>query len=417
MSPIAKITMVFVVFVDLLGQGLVFPIINGLIMEPSTSILAKDTSTAARHFNYGLIIGIFFICWFFGAPYISKLSDQIGRKNAILICLFGAFAGYALTIIALYANSFLLLILGRAITGLTAGNQPIAQAAMVDGSTDDEDLSRNMGYIMLGISFGLVGGPLIGGFLSDPILIGSLASIKLPFFASLVLVAIAVVLVLFFYKEDPAEREDFALRPAEIFETLWRIKDFPLVIRLTIVLFFFHLANVTFYVFVDNYLTSRFGYGVLGSSIAMMTIGAAIAISSTFFVVPVQKRFTKERILAVNFIVWILATCMFILSPDGPLTYVPIFCFFFIFGIAYPTLLSIFSASVGPEEQGWVMGMTIAVFTFNAGAMSLIGGELIGINLDLPFYIVIACALTALVVMFLLWNKPEVKTLLRKTGD
>ncbi|WP_420335471.1 MFS transporter [Roseibium sp.] len=417
MSPIAKITMVFVVFVDLLGQGLVFPIINGLIMEPSTSILAKDTSTAARHFNYGLIIGIFFICWFFGAPYISKLSDQIGRKNAILICLFGAFAGYALTIIALYANSFLLLILGRAITGLTAGNQPIAQAAMVDSSTDDEDLSRNMGYIMLGISFGLVGGPLIGGFLSDPVLIGSLASIKLPFFASLVLVAIAVFLVIFFYKEDPTEREDFALRPAEIFETLWRIKDFPLVVRLTIVLFFFHLANVTFYVFVDNYLTSRFGYGVLGSSFAMMTIGAAIAISSTFFVVPIQKRFTKERILAVNFIVWILATSMFILSPDGPLTYVPIFCFFFIFGIAYPTLLSIFSASVGPEEQGWVMGMTIAVFTFNAGAMSLIGGELIGINLDLPFYIVIGCALTALVVMFLLWNKPEVKTLLRKTGD
>ncbi|WP_305989287.1 MFS transporter [Roseibium sp. MMSF_3544] len=416
MSPIAKITMVFVVFVDLLGQGLVFPIINSLIMEPSTSILPTDTSTAARHFDYGLIIGIFFLSWFFGAPYIAKLSDQIGRKNAILICLFGAFAGYALTIIALYVNSFLLLILGRAITGLTAGNQPIAQAAMVDGSTDDEDLSRNMGYIMLGISFGLVGGPLIGGFLSDPILIGSIASVKLPFYACLVLVAIAVFLVVLFYKEDPADREEFSLRPAEFFATLWRIKDFPLVIRLSIVLFFFHLANVTFYVFVDNYLTSRFGYGVLGSSFAMMTIGAAIAISSTFLVVPAQKRFTKERILAANFIVWILATAAFILSPDGPLTYVPIFCFFFIFGIAYPTLLSIFSASVGAEEQGWVMGVTIAVFTFNAGVMSLVGGELIGINLDLPFYIVITCALLALVVMFLLWNKPEVKALLRKTG-
>lgn len=413
MSPFAKITMVFVVFVDLLGQGLVFPILNSLIMEPGTSILPQTTSMAMRHFNYGLIIGIFFLCWFFGAPYISKLSDQIGRKNAILICLFGALAGYALTIAALYVNSFLLLILGRAITGLTAGNQPIAQAAMVDGSTGEEDLSRNMGFIMVGISLGLVGGPLIGGFLSDPVLIGAFASIKLPFYACLALVACAVILVVFFYHEAPGAREAFALRPAAIFETLWRIREFPLVLRLAIVLFFFHLANVTFYVFVANYLSSRFDYGTLGTSFAMMTIGAAIAISSTFLVVPLQKRFNKERIIAATFGVWIVATAAFILSPDGPLTYVPVFCFYLMFGATYPILLGIFSAAVGEEEQGWVMGITVAVFTFVAGVMSLVGGELMGINLDLPFYIVIAAALVAMLAMFLVWNKPEIKSLMR----
>ena len=419
MPFLAKVTMLFVVFVDLLGQGLVFPIINSLVMEPSTSMLPAGTSDAMRHFNYGLIIGVFFLCWFFGAPYISKLSDVIGRKNAMLICLFGALGGYALTIAALYLNSFLLLILGRAITGLTAGNQPIAQAAMIDGSVDEEDRNRNMGYIITGISFGLVGGPIIGGFLSDPVLLGSLASVKLPFYACFVLVAVAIFLVAAFFKDTHdaiAERQKFVFRPTEIFELLWQIRTYPIVMRLSAVFFFFHVANLSFYIFVDNYLTSRFGYGTLGGSMVMLTIGVALAFSSTFLVVPAQKRFSKEAILGTTFVVWAISAAAFIASPVAILTFIPVFCFFFLFGIAYPTFLGLYAGAVGDEEQGWVMGITIAIFTLIAGVISLLGGELIGLNLDIPFYGVIIAALIALVAMFLFWNKPEVKALLRKTG-
>ncbi|MEM9635515.1 MAG: MFS transporter [Pseudomonadota bacterium] len=420
MPFLAKVTMLFVVFVDLLGQGLVFPIINSLVMEPTTSMLPKDTTDAVRHFNYGLIIGVFFLCWFFGAPYISKLSDVIGRKNAILICLFGALGGYALTIAALYLNSFLLLILGRAITGLTAGNQPIAQAAMVDGSVDDEDRNRNMGYIITGVSFGLVGGPIIGGFLSDPIILGSVASIKLPFYASFALVAFAIFMVLFFFKDQHdqiAERQPFVFRPAEIFESLWLIRNYPIVVRITAVFFFFHIANLSFYIFVDNYLTSRFGYGTLGGSMVMLTIGAALAFSSTFLVVPAQKCFSKEAILGITFVVWAISAAAFVASPVAILTFIPVFCFYFVFGIAYPTFLGLYSAAVNDEEQGWIMGVTIAVFTLIAGIISLIGGELIGLDLDIPFYVVIVSALIALLVMFLAWNKPELKALTRRSGD
>jgi predicted MFS family arabinose efflux permease len=419
MSFLAKVTLLFVVFVDLLGQGLVFPIINSLVMEPSTSMLPQSTSDAMRHFDYGLIIGVFFLCWFFGAPYISRLSDVIGRKNAILICLFGALIGYALTIAALTLNSFGLLILGRAITGLTAGNQPIAQAAMIDGSTDDEDRNRNMGYIITGVSFGLVGGPLLGGLLSDPVLLGDLASIKLPFYACFVLVLIAILLVVFSFKDARdagATRQKFVFRPSEIFELLWRIRKYPTVMRLTVVFFFFHVANLSFYIFVDNYLTSRFGYGTLGGSMVMLTIGIALAFSSTFLVVPAQKRFSKEALLGMTFTVWALSAAAFIASPNALLTYVPVFCFYFAFGIAYPTFLGLYSAAVSDKEQGWVMGVTIAVFTLVAGVISLLGGELIGLDLDLPFYGVIIAALTALVVMFFAWNKPDIKALMRGTG-
>ena len=409
MSTPAKFALLFIVFVDLLGQGLVFPIINALIMEPQSSFLPASASDATRHFNYGLVIGIFFLMWFLGAPYISKLSDVIGRKNAILICLFGALAGYAITIAALYNSSLWLLIVGRGITGFTAGNQPIAQAAMIDVSTDDVDRGRNMGYIITGVSFGLVGGPLIGGFLSDPAIIGASASLTLPFYAALILVLIGILLIAFFFKDTDSQRQAFVFRPTEIFELLWRVKQHPLVLRLCAVFIFFHITNVTFYIFADNYLTSRFGYGTLGGSMVMLTIGVALAFSSTFLVVPAQQRVDKQSIITITFLVWALCTAAFIASPVAILCFVPVFIFYFVFGIAYPTFLGLYSSSVSDEEQGWVMGITIAVFTLVAGVMSLLGGDLMSIDIRAPFYIVIGAAILGITVQSLVWKVPAMR--------
>lgn len=411
MSTLAKFTLLFVVFVDLLGQGLVFPIINGLVMETGSPLLAADTPTSQRHVYFGLVIGIFFLAWFIGAPYVAKLSDVIGRKKAILICLFGALVGYAITILSLSIGSLSLLILGRAITGFTAGNQPIAQAAMIDGSSDDQDRNRNMGYIITGISFGLVGGPVLAGVLSDPTVLGKFATIQLPFYAALVLCVVAVLLVLCFFEDSRTEKAPFRFRPAEVFDQLIRVRRYPLVLTLTIGLFFFHTANVTFYVFVDNYLTSRFGYGTFGSSMVMLTIGCALAFSSTFLVVPAQNRFNKQSIILTTLLVWSACTLAFILSPVALLCFLPVFVFYFVFGIGYPTFLGLFAASVSDDEQGWVMGVTVAVFTLVAGVMSLAGGELMNIDIRLPFYIVIAMALAGVGALSILWATPDLRKL------
>ncbi len=47
----------------------------------------------------------------------------------------------------------------------------------------------------------------------------------------------------------------------------------------------------------------------------MLTIGAALAFSSTFLVAPVQKRVDKQTIVAVNLIVWAACTAAFSASP------------------------------------------------------------------------------------------------------
>lgn len=411
MTPLIRITLMFVVFVDLIGQGLVFPIINSLIMSPKSDFLPEATGLGMRHFNFGMVVGIFFLSWFFGVVYVSKLSDSIGRKNALLICLTGALAGYAFTIAAIMFNSLWLLVLGRAITGFTAGNQPIAQAAMIDGSTDDADRDRNMGYIVTGVSFGLVGGPIIGGLLSDPDIIGSVASFTLPFYAAFVLVLIAMALVLFFFHDIRVERVPYVFRPREIFESLWRVSEYPVVLVLLPVYSLFMIVNVTFYIFVDNYLTSAFGYGVVGGSVAMLVIGVALATSSTFLVNPVQKRFGKRTIVGASLGTMMVCAIAFALIPVAVLTFIPIFLFYFLFGISYPTLLGLFSGSVGDADQGWIMGVTTSIFCLAGGLMSLAGGGLMSISIHAPFYISAGAAITGLIVMGLTWGTPSIRKL------
>lgn len=416
MKRTAKVTLLFVVFVDLIGQGLVFPIINSLIMDPASGFLPQHVSSAQRHVDYGLVIGIFFLAWFLGVVYVAKLSDSIGRKNALLICLGGALAGYAITIVSLLVNSLLLLILGRAITGFTAGNQPIAQAAMIDGSTDDADRDRNMGYIVTGVSFGLVGGPLIGGALSDKDLVGRDASLELPFYAAFGLVILAIALVLFFFQDLRQERERFVFRPFDVFTSLWRVGQHPVVMSILPVYSLFMIANVTFYVFIDNYLTSAFDYGVVGGSAAMLVIGVALSMSSTFLVKPAQERFDKRTIVRVSLLVMLVCALAFVATPIAWLSLVPVFVFYFVFGVSYPTLLGIFSGAVSQSDQGWIMGVATAVFCLAGGIMSLIGGELMAVDIRLPYYIAGVSALLGLAVMLVTWNRPAMQALLARPG-
>jgi predicted MFS family arabinose efflux permease len=411
MTPMTKITLMFVVFIDLIGQGLVFPIINSLIMQPSSDFLPAAVSVGTRHFDYGLVIGIFFLAWFLGVTYLAKVSDSIGRKNALLICLAGALVGYAITLVSLYVNSLWLLILGRAVTGFTAGNQPIAQAAVIDGSTDDADRDRNMGYIVTGISFGLVGGPIIGGVLSDPEMLGGVASSKLPFYGAFLLVLIAIALVIVFYRDVRFERTPFVFRPRDIVESLWRVREHPLVMQIIPVYTLFMIANVTFYIFIDNFLTSAFGYGVIGGSVAMLVIGAALATSSTFLVKPAQQRYGKREIIGASLLTMMVCATAFVLIPHPFLTFVPVFLFYFLFGVSYPTLLGIFSGSVGESDQGWVMGVTTAIFCLAGGIMSLSGGGLMEFNIRTPFYISALAAALGLVLLLVTWDSAAIRRL------
>jgi len=408
---LANISLLMVVTVDIMGQGLLFPIINGLLMSPDAGFLPRATTTAMRQFSYGLTIGTFFIFWFLGAAYISKVSDYIGRKQGIMICLTGALAGYALTILALYMDSFILLLVGRAASGFTAGNQPIAQAALVDVSETGEQRTRNMGLIIVAGAVGLVIGPLIGGVLSDRGLIGSIASLELPFYAASALIILNMILIAIYFHNVNFTRRKLKFRPVEIFLTLWQAGHRPNVAKVSVVFFFQQFGVVSFYVFMDNYFSSRFQFDIFQNSMAMLVLGGVMAVFSGFLVAPICKRVRKSTVVFIGIVVMALGEVVFIVNGSPILAYVTIVPFIAAFGIVYPTTLTLFSACVDDTEQGWVMGVSVAVFTLAAGITSLLGGPLMAIDIRLPFFVSIGSFVIALILIALLWRSEDVQQL------
>jgi len=413
---LSKLGLLFVVFVDLMGQGLLFPIVNALMMDPADGLLPAGTSAAARHFNYGLVIGVFYLAWFLGAVYISKLSDSIGRKTGILICLAGALVGYVLTIAAIAMGSLWLLLIGRAITGFTAGNQPIAQAAMADLSRNDAEKTKNMGYVVTALSLGLIAGPLVAGLLSDKSVLGDYASLSLPFYFAMVTVVIAAALILFFFEDKLQERAPLAVGPADVFRLVWRVVEQPTVLRIAAVYFFFMLVWNTAYVFIDNYLSSRFGVSTFGTSMEMLAIGATLVISSAVLVSIVNQRFSKQSVVLGAAAVFAISCLVIVVSTSVIPVYLAPLPMAVAFAVGYPTLLSLFSAAVSDSEQGWVMGVTTALWTLGAGLTSLLGGELMAGGLTYPFLFAMGAALLSIVLIATLWRTPEIGKLVGGKG-
>src|SRR5260221_8748022 len=154
------------IFVDGMGLGLLFPILNTLLVDPQAGFINVNLNLSMRHFAFGATISIYMLCWFFGAAYLGDLSDIIGRKKSLLISLAGSSIGYFIAGIAVGFHSLTLLILGRIIAGFTAGSQSIAQASIIDISTP-EHKTRNIGYILFFCSIGFICGPLCGTFFSN----------------------------------------------------------------------------------------------------------------------------------------------------------------------------------------------------------------------------------------------------------
>ena len=406
---IAKLALLLVVFVDIMGQGLLYPILTTLMLVPNQPFLPANTPQSARSFDYGLVIAAFFFSWFLGAAYISQLSDMIGRKRGIQICLAGAFLGNGLTIVSLFTNSYWLLLIGRVVTGFTNGNQPIAQAAMIDLSTSDEEKTRNLGLIVAAASIGLVAGPILGGVLSDPVVLGSYATLKLPFYVAIGLIAVTIVLIALFFRDKRQDKRPFKIKPLEIFLVLWRAVERPAIWRISLVFFCFMFFLNAFLVFMDNYLTDRFGYGTLMNSMAMMVFGACVAVGSPVLPSIFERFTTKRRIVVSTLALFACAALAFVAVPSGLLTFVPIAVFAIAFSVGYPTFLSIYSLSVDETEQGWVMGVATALFTLGAGLTSLIGGEAVSLDIRMPFFYGATVAGVAILLVLATWGFPAVQ--------
>lgn len=376
--------LLLILFIDGMGLGLVFPILNALLTDPQTGFFTEPLTTTANNIIFGSTIGIFMLCWFVGAAILGDLSDQIGRKKSLLICLLGAFFGYLLSALAVVFHSLSMLIVGRMIAGFTAGSQPIAQAAVVDLSTP-ENKARNIGLIMVSVSLGFIFGPLFGGILSDKSFV-SWFNFATPFYFAATISLINAGLLLWLFDETIAQTKKINIKLHHAFSIFISAFKNHKVRNLSIVFLVFMLGWSSFYSFISMFLASVHSFTPTNVSLFMAMMGVGFGVGN-YLVEHLTKRFSLKNNVTVS----ILATGLLIF----PITLLesPFYAWLFVAplsgaaAIGYSALITIFSNQVDAESQGWIMGITGSIMAFVFGIDAFIGGALASWNVKLPIMI------------------------------
>ncbi len=168
---------------DAVGIGLIFPILPRL--------LERVTHTQNIAPYIGIMTALYGAMQFIFAPVLGALSDNLGRRPVLLISLAGAAINYVLMA---FAPLLWMLLLGRAIAGLTSANVSVATAYITDISPEDTRAGR-FGLLNAMFGLGFIIGPVLGGLLGDYWL-------RLPFIAAAVLNAGNLLLALFILPES-----------------------------------------------------------------------------------------------------------------------------------------------------------------------------------------------------------------------
>ena len=148
-SPL--VVLFLTVFIDLMGFGIVIPLLP---------IYAKQMN--ATPFAAGALIAVYSLMQLVFAPVWGRISDDIGRRPVLLMCLAGSAMSYLLL-----AGAWRLevLFLARVLAGVAGASIPVAQAYIAD-VTGPAERARGMGLIGAAFGLGMVIGPALGGGLS-----------------------------------------------------------------------------------------------------------------------------------------------------------------------------------------------------------------------------------------------------------
>ena len=380
----ALMTLLAVMFINLLGFGIVVPLLP---------FYAKSFN--APPWQIALIFSAYAIGAFFGEPFWGRLSDRIGRKPILISTVTGNCLCYlALAFAPNVAIAFVVRLLG----GMASGNGSVIQGYIADVTPPDERTGR-MSLLGAAYNIGFIVGPALGGLLAHPS--AGHAGFRIPLIVCSALSAICAVSLFLFVKESRVRRDHFSHVPSR-WAVVGNAFNNPIVRRLMMVTFLAGCAfNGTEYVF-GLWTQARFSWGPQQVGSAFAVVGIVAAINQIFLTGRLSKRFGEARVLAAGMALTMVFTALQAFSIGG-ITTVP-FLAFAAFGqsVAWPNVSALISRNVDWDHQGQYLGLNNAV-----GASARLVGPSIAafafsdLSVDAPFF---ASALLVLPAIFLAWS-------------
>lgn len=369
---------VVTLFLDILGLGLVVPILPRLVEH----FVGDDPAEGA--FYVGALASSYSLMQFVFSPIMGSVSDRFGRRPVLLLSLFGAGLDYVLLA---FAPSLGWFFLGRIVAGLCGASVGTAAAYIADVSPP-EKRAANFGLIGMSFGLGFIAGPLLSAFLGTVVVplpeflgarlgIDHLEAVRTPFIAAALLSLTNGLYGLLVVPESlaPEHRRPFSWARASPVGTLKKLMAYPVVASLGVTVLLAGVAQrsleTTWVLFTEH----RFGWDVRATGISLGVVGLSAAVVQGGLVRRILPALGERRALLLGLSVSCGAFLLYGLAPYGWTLYV-ILTFGALGGISGPAAQGLMSKAVPPNEQGMLQG---GIASLNS--LTSIVGPLLATNL------------------------------------
>lgn len=361
--------LLLVILIDGLGASMVLPILPDLFTNDPNHLTPFKNIENNLDWYYSIALGIFPLSMFFGAPFLGRLSDFLGRKVTIEYCLIGTCFGYLICGIGIELGNVWLFISGRLLDGITAGSLPIAQALLIESRTQVSKQS-NIGLALFFAATGYMVGPVLGGSL------GNLTSFFTPSTLPLYLVALLSFLCLLVMslvneqKQIKNQKINLSNFLSSLIPSIKGQKFFFLISIFT----FYQLAWTGFFQYFSKYLFLELGFSSNQIAILLSVMGLGMCISFCYLVGRVNIYLTpKQIILFCGFSILIGFSLILYLSSIYLLLG---FCILvaIAYGLGYPNIVTLLSSYADEKSQGFIFGLAASISSLSAFVTAICGG-------------------------------------------
>jgi MFS transporter, DHA1 family, tetracycline resistance protein len=346
-----------IVFVDLVGFGLVIPLLPFYAERFGASSLQMT-----------LLFATYSLMAMLAAPLWGRLSDRIGRRPVLMASMAAAALAYLCLAVA---DSLWMVFLARAFAGACAGNIAAAHAYIADVSPPE---ARAKGMGMIGAAFGLgfIVGPAIGGLVAGDDL--ATADLHTPGLIAAGLSFAALLGVVLLLPESLAPGRGVATRGrlAGIRDALTR----PGLRRLLAVFFLVILAFSGMETTFAWWAIAQFGWGPRSIGFVFFYVGILSALMQGGLIGPLTRRFGEERLMLGGLGLIALGLLLMPLARSLPLLLIALSALAIGMGAMQPSINSLISRRAGPEQQGEIMGVAQAVGSLSRVLGPIIAGAL-----------------------------------------
>jgi len=346
MRRASTVLILAVVYIDMLGIGLAFPILPRLIQH----FVGGDFARAS--WIFGLISSAYALTQFFFAPILGGISDRYGRRPVILLALLGMGLNY---LAMAFAPSLAWLVVGRLIAGGMGATFSTANAYLAD-ITPPEKRAQSFGLIGAAFGFGFITGPALGGYLGD-------IDIRLPFLFAAGLSFANLIGGYYFLPESlaPEHRKAFRLARANPFGALREIGRFAALPGLLLIFLLATFANrvaETTWVLFTSY---RFGWNGKEVGLSLAMVGVMFVVGQGGLVRIIVPALGERRAILLGLAVSVVVVLSYCFATKGWMVYPAMALGVFGWTTAQPAVMSLMSRAVPPNEQGLLQGAVASI--------------------------------------------------------